>query len=301
MNLAPYEWWLGAAILLFGGLLLLHERNLLPFSLRRPSRQDRTNGAPRHERRRTPRSGTLQEERQQRQHALLQLLELEKVTVDDIMIPRSEIVGIDLNDELPQLVEQLRSAGHTRLPVYRGDINQIEGIVHMRRLAALLTQNRLSHATLLESCVPAYFVPEGTPLATQLVNFQAEKRRLGLVVDEYGDVQGIVTLEDLLDEIIGDFSHAEGEENPDIHPQADGTQIIDGSASIREINKTLGWHLPSEGPKTLNGLVTEALESIPDSPVCLKIGPYRLEILESGDNRVKSVRIWQGRLNRPTA
>jgi Mg2+/Co2+ transporter CorB len=296
MDLAPYEWWFGTAILLIGGLLLLRERNLLPFPIRRTSQQDRANGAPRRERRRAPRNGTLQEERQQRQHALLQLLELERVTVDDIMIPRSEIVGIDLDDELPQLVEQLLTVGHTRLPVYRGDINQIEGIVHMRRLAALLTQNRLSHATLLQSCVPPYFVPEGTPLATQLVNFQKEKRRLGLVVDEYGDVQGIVTLEDLLEEIIGDFSHIEGEENPDIQPQADGSQIIDGAASIREINKALGWHLPSEGPKTLNGLVTEALESIPDSPVCLKVGPYRLEILESGDNRVKSVRLWQARL-----
>lgn len=291
MSLALHEWWLAAAILLAGGCLLWRERNLL-----RSNRAARATGAPRHERRRAPRTGSPEEERLQRQHALLQLLELEKVTVDDIMIPRSEIVGIDLDDDLPLLVEQLRDAGHTRLPVYRGDINQIEGIVHMRRLAALLTQNRLSHATLLASCVPPYFVPEGTPLGTQLVNFQKEKRRLGLVVDEYGDVQGIVTLEDLLNEIIGDFSHVEGEENPDIHPQADGSQIIDGAANIREINKQLGWHLPSEGPKTLNGLVTEALESIPDSPVCLRIGPYRLEILESGDNRVKRVRLWQARL-----
>jgi Mg2+/Co2+ transporter CorB len=296
MTLAPYEWWLGTLILVVGGLLLLHERNLLPLPFRRTNRADRAAGAPHHERRRVPRNGDAQEERQQRQRALLQLLELEKVTVDDIMIPRSEVIGIDLDDELPQLVEQIRSVGHTRLPVYRGDINQIQGIVHMRRLAVLLTHNRLSHATLLESCVPPYFVPEGTPLATQLVNFQKEKRRLGLVVDEYGDVLGIVTLEDLLDEIIGDFSHIEGEENPDIHPQEDGSQIIDGTASIREINKTLGWHLPSEGPKTLNGLVTEALETIPDSQVCLKIGPYRLEILESGDNRVKRVRLWQTRL-----
>ncbi|WP_052080989.1 transporter associated domain-containing protein [Pseudomonas sp. ML96] len=292
MNLAPFEWWLGAAILLAGALLLLRERNLLPSSMRRTSRQDRAAGAPRIERRRTPRNGTPQEGRLQRQHALLQLLELERVTVDDIMIPRSEIVGIDLDDELPQLIEQLRGVSHTRLPVYRGDINQIEGITHMRRLAALLTQNRLSHATLQESCIAPYFVPKGTPLGTQLMNFQKEKRRLGLVVDEYGDVQGVVTLEDLLDEIIGDFSHIEGEENPDIHTQEDGSRIIDGTASIREINKALGWHLPSEGPKTLNGLVTEALESIPDSPVCLKIGPYRLEILEASENRVLRVRAW---------
>ncbi|MBB2494567.1 CBS domain-containing protein [Pseudomonas sp. UL070] len=214
------------------------------------------------------------------------------------MIPRSEVTGIDLDDDLEQIIEQLHGVGHTRLPVFRGDINQVEGIVHMRRLASLLTQNRLSHATLQECCQPPYFVPEGTPLATQLVNFQKEKRRLGLVVDEYGDVLGIVTLEDLLDEIVGDFSHEDGEANPDIHPQADGTQIIDGAANIREINKSLGWRLPSEGPKTLNGLITEALETIPDSPVCLRIGPYRLEILESSESRVKSVRLWQAPFKR---
>lgn len=300
MTLAPYEWWLGTAALLIGGLLLLHERKLLPSLVRRTSKQARAAGAPSVERRRVPREGDALEERQQRQRALLQLLELEKVTVDDIMIPRSEVTGIDLDEELPQLIEQLRGVSHTRLPVYRGDINQIEGIVHMRRLAVLLTQNRLSHTTLLESCVPPYFIPEGTPLATQLVNFQKEKRRLGLVVDEYGDIHGIVTLEDLLDEIIGDFSHEEAGDNPEIQAQEDGSQVIDGAANIREINKALGWHLPSEGPKTLSGLVTEALETIPDSPVCLKIGPYRLEILESSDNRVKSVRLWQARL-RPSA
>lgn len=293
MNLSPCVYWLGALALLVGALALLLRDHLSP---RRNSAQ--TFGAPSHERRQTERGSNAQEIRQQRQRALLELLELERVTVDDIMIPRSEVTGIDLDDDLAQIVEQLRGAGHTRLPVFRGDINQVEGIVHMRRLASLLTQNRLSHATLQECCQPPYFVPEGTPLATQLVNFQKEKRRLGLVVDEYGDVQGIVTLEDLLDEIVGDFSHEDGEANPDIHPQADGTQIIEGAANIREINKSLGWRLPSEGPKTLNGLITEALETIPDSPVCLKIGPYRLEILESSESRVKSVRLWQAPFRR---
>ena len=286
MNLAPHEWWLGIAIALVGGLLLLHEFGLLPFGKRRPAGHTSQKGHP-------VQDGSRQEDRQQRQQALLQLLDLEKVTVDDIMIPRSELIGIDLEEELPALIEHLRSASHTRMPVYRGDINQIEGVTHMRRLAALLTQNRLTPETLQQSCIPPYFVPKGTPLGTQLVNFQQEKRRLGLVVDEYGDIQGLVTLEDLLDEIIGDFSHIEGEENPDIHPQDDGSHIIDGAASIREINRTLGWHLPSEGPKTLNGLVTEALESIPDSPVCLKIGPYRLEILAASENRVLRIQAWQ--------
>lgn len=294
MNLTIGAYAFAALTLLMASLaILLHKR------LRRRTRRSQTKpGTAPVERRQTPRSNHAQQARQQRQRALLELLELEKVTVDDIMIPRSEVTGIDLDDPLEQIIELLRGVGHTRLPVFRGDINQIEGIVHMRRLASLLTQNRLSHATLLECCQPPYFVPEGTPLATQLVNFQKEKRRLGLVVDEYGDVQGIVTLEDLLDEVVGDFSHEDGETNPDIHPQADGTQIIDGAANIREINKSLGWRLPSEGPKTLNGLITEALETIPDSPVCLKIGPYRLEILESSESRVKSVRAWQAPFRR---
>ncbi|AMR68086.1 HlyC/CorC family transporter [Aquipseudomonas alcaligenes] len=236
-----------------------------------------------------------------RQNMLLGVLDLETVSVNDIMIPRNEIIGIDLEQPIERIVELLQNTRHTRLPVYRQDINQIEGMVHMRQLARRLAHDQMTHELLLQVCQPAYFVPENTPLATQLLNFQKEKRRLGLVVDEYGDIQGLITLEDVLEEIVGDLSGQDQQQHADIQSQDDGSQIIDGSASIRELNKLLGWHLPSEGPKTLNGLVTEALESIPDSPVCLKIGPYRLEILESGDNRVKSVRIWQGRLNRPTA
>ena len=236
-----------------------------------------------------------------RQNMLLGVLDLETVSVNDIMIPRNEIIGIDLEQPIERIVELLQNTRHTRLPVYRQDINQIEGMVHMRQLARRLAHDQMTHELLLQVCQPAYFVPENTPLATQLLNFQKEKRRLGLVVDEYGDIQGLITLEDVLEEIVGDLSGQDQQQHADIQPQDDGSQIIDGSASIRELNKLLGWHLPSEGPKTLNGLVTEALESIPDSPVCLKIGPYRMEILESGDNRVKSVRIWQGRLNRRTA
>ena len=236
-----------------------------------------------------------------RQNMLLGVLDLETVSVNDIMIPRNEIIGIDLEQPIERIFELLQNTRHTRLPVYRQDINQIEGMVHMRQLARRLANDQMTHQLLMQACQPAYFVPENTPLATQLLNFQKEKRRLGLVVDEYGDIQGLITLEDVLEEIVGDLSGQDQQQHADIQLQEDGSQIIDGSASIRELNKLLGWHLPSEGPKTLNGLVTEALETIPDSPVCLKIGPYRLEILESGDNRVKSVRIWQGRLNRPTA
>lgn len=230
---------------------------------------------------------------QNRQNMLLSILDLETVTVNDIMIPRNEVVGIDIDDPLGDIVAQLRTTTHTRLPLFRGDINQIEGVVHMRQIARLLTQDQLTVASLSAAAHEPYFVPESTPLSTQLLNFQKHKRRIGIVVDEYGDVQGIVTLEDILEEIVGDFGTLDAPQNTEIHPQADGTQVIDGAANIREVNKALGWSLPCDGPKTLNGLITEALENIPDSAVCLKIGPYRLEILQSTDNRVKSVRVWR--------
>lgn len=227
-----------------------------------------------------------------RQSMLLGILDLERVTVDDIMIPRNEVAGIDLEDDLETIVTQLRTTPHTRLPVFRKDINQIEGIVHMRQIARLLSHDQLTRESLLEACNDPYFIPENTPLSTQLVNFQKQKRRIGIVVDEYGDVLGIVTLEDILEEIVGEFSNQDALRSPDIHPQDDGTLVIDGAAYLREINRALGWQLPCDGPKTINGLITEALEHIPDSGICLQINQYRLEILQAADNRVKSVRAW---------
>ncbi|MBK3868154.1 DUF21 domain-containing protein [Pseudomonas stutzeri] len=227
-----------------------------------------------------------------RQSMLLGILDLERVTVDDIMIPRNEVTGIDLDDDLESIVSQLRTTPHTRLPVFRNDINQIEGIVHMRQIARLLSHDQLTKESLLAACSEPYFVPENTPLSTQLLNFQKQKRRIGIVVDEYGDVRGVVTLEDILEEIVGEFSNQDALRSPDIHPQDDGTLVIDGAAYIREVNRALDWQLPCDGPKTLNGLITEALEHIPDSGICLQIGDYRLEILQAADNRVKSVRAW---------
>jgi len=227
-----------------------------------------------------------------RQSMLLGILDLERVTVDDIMIPRNEVTGIDLDDDLESIIGLLRTTPHTRLPVFRNDINQIEGIVHMRQIARLLSHDQLTKESLLEACNEPYFVPENTPLSTQLLNFQKQKRRIGIVVDEYGDVRGVVTLEDILEEIVGEFSNQDVLRSPDIHPQDDGTLVIDGAAYIREVNRALEWQLPCDGPKTLNGLITEALEHIPDSGICLQIGNYRLEILQAADNRVKSVRAW---------
>lgn len=228
-----------------------------------------------------------------RQNMLLGVIDLEKVTVDDIMIPRNEVYGIDLDNNLENILSSLRATAHTRLPVFRGDINQVLGIVHMRQIARLLSHNQLTKEALLETCHEPYFIPENTPLSTQLINFQKAKRQMGVVVDEYGEVIGIVTLEDLLEEIVGEFSNQDNLRSPDIHPQSDGTQVIDGAAYIREINKALGWNLPCNGPKTLNGLITEILETIPDSSVCLTVGSYRLEILQAAENRVKTVRVWQ--------
>jgi Mg2+/Co2+ transporter CorB len=234
-----------------------------------------------------------------RQNMLLGILDLDNITVNDIMIPRNEVTGIDLDDSLEEIITQLRTTSHTRLPVFRSDINQIEGVVHMRHIARLLTHNQLTKEALLGACHEPYFIPENTPLSTQLINFQKQKRRIGIVVDEYGEALGIVTLEDILEEIVGDFKHQDLQDSPDIHSQNDGTHIIDGTANIREINKALNWHLPCDGPKTLNGLITEALENLPDSSVCLKVGPYRLEVLQMTDNRVKSVRIWLLNLSPP--
>ena len=223
---------------------------------------------------------------------LVSILDLEKVTVNDIMVPRNEVVGIDLEDDTDTILRQLRSSQHTRLPVFSGDINEIKGILHLRSVSKLLLHEEVNKAMIMQLCQEPYFVPESTPLNTQLINFQKGKRRFGVVVDEYGDVLGLATLEDILEEIVGEFSNQDVLRSPDIHPRDDGTLVIDGAAYIREVNRALGWKLPCDGPKTLNGLITEALEHMPDSGICLQIGNYRLEILQAADNRVKSVRAW---------
>ncbi len=217
---------------------------------------------------------------------------LDNITVNDILVPRSEVDGINLDDSLDAILEQLRNSQRTRLPVFHSDINQVEAVLNTRLIQHLLPDASLTKETLLEACYEPYFVPESTPLQLQLLNFHKQQRRLGMVVDEYGEVLGIVTLEDILEEIVGEFESEQSADNPHIEAQPDGRYIVDGTASIRELNKSLAWHLPSDGPKTLNGLVTEALETIPDCAVCLKIGRYRLEILETEDNRVSKVLIW---------
>ncbi|PIE41116.1 MAG: magnesium/cobalt efflux protein [Gammaproteobacteria bacterium] len=222
---------------------------------------------------------------------LLSILDLESVSVDDIMVPKHEVLGIDLDQDIESIINTLRSSQHTRMPVYKSDLNNPVGLLHLRKVTRLLTEPEPTKAALMQQAVEPYYVPEGTPLHTQLINFQRVKRRLGFVVDEYGDVQGIVTLEDILEEIVGEFTTDAAASNKDIHPREDGSYIIDGAAAIRDINKTLKWDLPTDGPKTLSGLITETLETIPETHLCIKLNDYCIEIVEIKDNLIKNALI----------
>ncbi|RDE22631.1 HlyC/CorC family transporter [Motiliproteus coralliicola] len=228
---------------------------------------------------------------QRNQSMLLGILELEEVRVQDVMIPRNEVVGIDLEAEDEEILAVITDCDHTRLPVYKGDINQVVGILHLRNMTKVFNESGFSKAALLQVIREPYFIPETTQLQTQLFHFQKEGRRIGLVVDEYGDIQGICTLEDILEEIVGELTDDRRPENQDIHPQDDGTYFIDGSATIRDINKAMDWELPVDGPKTLNGLITERLEFIPETNVCLQIDRHRIETIQVQDNLVKMARV----------
>ena len=225
------------------------------------------------------------------QRMLISVLELQDVTVDDIMVPRNEIDGLDLDDDWEDLLEQITESRHTRLPVYRGDLDQVVGIIHLRSVMGQLSEGELSREHLAAKSLEPYFVPEGTPLHTQLVNFQRAKRRLALVVDEYGDIQGLVTLDDILEEIVGEFTTDPADIYRDVQPEADGSFMVSGTANVRELNRMMGWRLPTDGPKTLNGLIVERLETIPQAGAMLHLGGYRLEIVQTADNAVRSVRL----------
>ena len=221
---------------------------------------------------------------------LISILDLEKVTVDDVMVPHNEIIGIDLDDDAADIERIIAKSQHTRLPVYRDNIDQVIGILHMRRLANLV-QRSLDSDALIELLDEPYFVPEGTPLSTQLVQFQRRRKRIALVVDEYGDIQGIVTLEDILEEIVGEFTTDPADEDEDVIKEGANTWLVDGTANIRDLNRSQDWDLPTDGPKTINGLVLELLETIPEPRTCLKINGYPIEIVETDDNRIRTVRV----------
>ncbi len=228
---------------------------------------------------------------QKRRSMLLGILDLEKVSVDDIMVPRNEIVGLDIDEDINVILDQLRECQHTRLPVYKGDINNIVGMLHMRKVARLLSLEEINKAILLQETIEPYYIPESTPLHTQLFNFQGVKERVALVVDEYGDIQGLLTLEDILEEIVGDFTTDVSDSSQDITPQEDGSYIIDGAASVRDVNRALGWNLPVDEARTISGLITEEMQFIPEFSVCLMVGEYRFEILQVKDNRIRTVKV----------
>jgi CBS domain containing-hemolysin-like protein len=234
---------------------------------------------------------TAPEDRQQMVQALLSL---ERSTVEDIMVPRNEVVGIDIQSDWDEIVDLLARTPHTRLPLHDGDLEKVIGVVHMKRVANELATGRLTKERLREVATQrdALFVPDGTTLQAQLIAFRKLKRRIAFVVDEYGDVLGLVTLEDILEEIVGEFTTQPGALNRDVMPQPDGSFVVAGGASVRTVNRTLGWDLPIDGPRTLSGLIVEYLETIPEPGTSLMLAEHQVEILQVADNTVRTARVW---------
>ena len=222
---------------------------------------------------------------------LISLLDLEQACVEDIMVPKAEIIGFDLDMPWSKLLEQLETAQHTRLPIYRGSIDFLIGMIHLRQVLNLLLDDRLDLDGLLKIAETPYFIPEATPLNVQILNFQKMKRRSCFVVNEYGDMQGLVTMEDILEEIVGEFTTDIAALSKDITLQDDGSVIVDASITLRNLNRLLSWHLPSLGPRTLSGLIIEYLGYIPPADCCIQIEQYQMEVLKVGDNTIKSVRV----------
>jgi len=225
------------------------------------------------------------------QRMLLSILDLEDVTVDDVMVPRQEIVGIDLDEPWKENLALIRDSVYSRLPVFRDDIDEIDGILRIRDIHHALAQGTLTKSVLTEKTREPYYVPEGTPLNTQLANFQRLKHRVALVVDEYGDIQGLVTTEDIVREIVGEFGTDPAPTGPEIHRENDGSFVVDASSNIRQLNRLMNWNLPTDGPKTLNGLIVERLETIPESGTGLTVNLYPIEILDTTEHAITKVRV----------
>tara|TARA_B110000046_G_scaffold183908_1_gene221092 strand:+ start:16378 stop:17634 length:1257 start_codon:yes stop_codon:yes gene_type:complete len=228
---------------------------------------------------------------QGKQGMLRAILDLENVTVEDIMIPRNEVKGLDLENSIDDLMNNILSSEYTRQPIYEGDINNIVGIFHARKANHLLRSETVTHKAIKRFAEEAYFIPESTTLTTQLLNFKETRTRFAVVVDEYGEVQGLVTLEDILEEIVGDFTTNTADDIEEVVARKDGSYVIDGAATVREINKATGWELPTDGPKTLNGLALEQLQSIPDGNVSFLVEGYRFETEEINGTMIKKVAV----------
>jgi Mg2+/Co2+ transporter CorB len=227
------------------------------------------------------------------QDMLLSVLDLEKVSVEDIMVPRNEIVGIDINDDWKAIVRQLTHSPHGRIVLYRDSLDDAISMLRVREAYRLMTEKKeFTKEVMLRAADEIYYIPEGTPLSTQLVKFQRNKKKVGLVVDEYGDIQGLVTVEDILEEIVGDFTTSMSPSlAEEVTPQNDGSVLIDGSANVRELNKAFNWHLPEDEARTINGMILEALEEIPAAGTRVRIAQYDIDILDVQDNMIKQVKV----------
>lgn len=227
------------------------------------------------------------------QDMLLSVLDLEKISVDDIMTPRSEIVGININDEWKAIARQLTHSPHGRIVLYRDSLDDAIGMLRLREAYRLMTEKKeFNKETMLRAADEIYFIPEGTPLSTQLVKFQRNKKKAGLVVNEYGDIQGLVTVEDILEEIVGDFTTSMSPTlSEEVTPQNDGSVIIEGTANVREINKAFNWTLPEDEARTVNGMLLEAIEEIPQPGTQIHLSQYQIEVLDVQDNMIKQVRV----------
>ena len=228
---------------------------------------------------------------QKHQKMLLSILELESVTVEDIMIPRNEVQGVDLDNDWDNIRSQIVNTAFTRMPAFHENLDNVVGFIHLRKILPQIIDDEISLDELKQELREPYFIPEGTSLNRQLLNFQRERRRIGLVVDEYGDIQGLVTLEDLLEEIVGEFTNDPATLHIDIHPQEDGSYVVDGSTHVRDVNKALQWTLHDDGPRTINGLVLEHMEAIPETGTTVLIDGYPIEIIRILNNTVRTVRI----------
>lgn len=227
------------------------------------------------------------------QDMLISILDLDKVTVGDIMLPRNEIVGIDINDDWKSIVRQLTHSPHGRIVLYRDSLDDLIGILRVREAYRLMVEKReFNKQNLIKAADSIYFIPNSTPLNVQLVNFQHKKEKLGIIVDEYGEIQGLITVEDILEEIVGDFTTSMSPSlAEEVMPQSDGSVLVDGTANIRDLNKAFDWNLPIDGPRTVNGMVLEVLGDIPQPEEQIVIGHYVIEVLVINDNIIKQVKI----------
>lgn len=235
------------------------------------------------------------------QRMLLRILDLDAVTVDDVMVPRQDIVELDLNDDWEKNLALIRDSEFHRLPICRDGIDNIVGVVQVRRLMPDLAAGTLNEPRLVQMMREPYFVPEGTPLTQQLLNFEQQRRRAAFVVDEYGDVQGLITTEDILREIVGEFDRVAKPSDVGIIQALDDSFIVDASANVRQLNRLMNWSLPTDGPKTLNGLIVEELETIPESGTQVTVASYPIEIIETAEHAIRRVRIFRKGSRSPDA